>query len=139
LVEAAGEKIQPHGALVLAPILGLLEAGCDLETDILPTIRARTAKLTRPAGSWAYFVQPIREAYEQRIAAGRGLSRPKERKGWVEGLSEAEARAKWAKTLNMARGSANWKSWLWGPPPGREGCLVPDGLLEPRDRRIDWF
>lgn len=140
LLDAAGDKIvQGPGAIVLAPILGLLDAGCDLETDILPTIRARAAKMTRPAGSWGYFVAAIREAYEQRISAGRGLSKPKERKGWIEGLTEVEARTKWAKTLNMARGRGDWKTWIWGPPPGHDGCLVPDDLLEPRDLRLDWF
>lgn len=143
LLDAVGEKIQPHGAIVLAPILGLLDGGCDLETDILPTIRARAARMTRPAGSWSYFVAAIREAYEQRIAAGRGLSQPKSSSPtagqWEQHLPPAEQRVKWQKTLNMARGPASWKSWLWGPPPGQPGCRVPPDLLEPRDLRIDWF
>jgi hypothetical protein len=62
-----------------------------------------------------------------------------ERRGWTSGLSDADARTKWAKTLNMARGREDWKTWLWGPPPGQPGCLVPADLLEPRDLRIDWF
>lgn len=138
LLEVVGEKIQPHGAIVLAPILGLIDGGCDLETDILPTIRARAAKLTRPAGSWAYFVPAIREAYETRIAAGRGLSRPKPVKR-VDDMTDDEQRQRWIKFLNMARGSGIWLTWMHGPPPGREGCRVPPDLLEARDAKIDWF
>lgn len=132
LLEAVGEKIQPHGALVLSSIYGLLEAGCDLETDILSTIRARAAKLTRPAGSWAYFVPAIRDAYEQRIAAGKGLLKPKEPVTlgqWEQGLPPDEQRAKWAKTLAMARSTGRWKTWLWGPKPGDPGCRVPEDLI----------
>jgi hypothetical protein len=141
LVEAAGDKIQPHGAIVLAPILGLIDAGCDLETDILPTIRARSAKLSRPAGSWSYFVAAIREAYEQRIEAGRGLSKPKSSAPvqWEQHLPPEEQRVKWGKTLGMARQSEIWRSWLWGPPPGKPGCRVPADLLNDRDLRMDWM
>lgn len=132
LLEAVGDKIQPHGALVLSSIYGLLEAGCDLETDILPTIRARASKLTRPAGSWAYFVPAIRDAYEQRIAAGKGLLKPKDPVTlgqWEQGLPPDEQRAKWAKTLAMARSTGQWKTWLWGPKPGDPGCRVPEDLI----------
>lgn len=140
LVEAAGEKIQPHGAIVLAPILGLIDAGCDLETDILPTIRARAAKMTRPAGSWSYFVAAIREAYEQRLEAGKGLSKPKPSTvKRPEDMTDDERRTRLAKFLNMARGSGIWLTWMHGPPPGRDGCRIPADLLEPRDLRIDWM
>lgn len=139
LIEAAGGKIQPHGAIVLAPILGLIDAGCDLETDILPTIRARTARMARPAGSWGYFVQPIREAYETRIAAGQGLSAPKATvKPDIE-RSREEMREVWSKRLGYARPREEWISWLWGPPPGRPGCRVPRDILTDRDCKLEWF
>jgi hypothetical protein len=143
LLEAVGDKIQPHGAIVLAPILGLIEGGCDLETDILPSIRAQAARLARPAGKWAYFVPGIREAYETRIAAGKGLTQPKPSNivpgSWEQHLPPEQQRAKWAKTLVMARGPGIWKSWLWGPPPGQPGCRIPSDLLDPQDTKIDWF
>ncbi|MDR7032415.1 hypothetical protein [Mesorhizobium sp. BE184] len=133
LREAAGDKIQPHGSIVLAPILGLIDAGCDLETDILPTIRARAAKLTRPAGSWAYFVQPIREAYEARIAAGTGLSKPKASKTDSDRTPE-ELEHHWRGRLNLCRRSAqDWLTHAWGPMPGKPGCRVPEHLLQPSD------
>lgn len=133
LIEAAGDKIQPHGSIVLAPILGLIEGGCDLETDILPTIRARAAKLTRPAGSWAYFVQPIREAYEARIKAGAGLSQPKTVKADSDRTPE-ELERQWRGRLDLCRHSAqDWLTSAWGPMPGQPGCRVPEHLLQPSD------
>lgn len=141
LIEAVGEgKIQGHGALVIGPIIGLIGAGVDLETDILPTIRSVSARLKRPAVSWAYFVGPIREAYEARIAAGKGLARPKVVQiKRAEDMSDEERRARWTKFLNMARGSGIWLTWMNGPPPGQDGCRVPPDLLEPRDTAIDWI
>jgi len=140
LLDAAGEdKIHGHGAFDLSAILGLIAAGVDLETDILPTIRARSARLTRPVRSWGYFADAIRDAYNRRIEAGQGLSKPKVSTiKRPEEMTEAEQRVRWGKHLNMARGSGVWFTWLNGPPPGREGCRVPSDMLEPRDLTIDW-
>jgi len=133
--------MNPTSSLIVGPILEMMAQGVDLETDILPAIRAKASTLKRPV-DLRYFLGPIRDAYEARIAAGRGLSRPKttgKAKGWVEGITDDEARAKWVKTLNFARPRDTWKTWLWGPPPGHEGCLVPADLLEPRDLTRQWF
>lgn len=141
LLEAAGEdKIHGHGAFDLSAILGLIGAGVDLETDILPAIKARAARLTRPVRSWGYFADAIRDAYNRRIEAGQGLSQPKvapiKRQ---EDMTEAEQRVRWGKHLNMARGSGTWFTWLNGPPPGRDGCRVPADMLEDRDLSRDWI
>lgn len=141
LCDAADGKMTTHSALVVGPIIEMIAQGVDLETDILPAIRAKAATLSRPV-DLKYFLGPIRDAYEARIASGRGLSRPKpvgKAKGWVEGITDDEARAKWVKTLNFARPRDTWKTWLWGPPPGHAGCLVPSDLLEPRDLTRRWF
>lgn len=141
LCDAADGKMTTHSALVVGPIIEMIAQGVDLETDILPAIRAKAATLSRPV-DLKYFLGPIRDAYEARIASGRGLSRPKpvgKAKGWVEGITDDEARAKWVKTLNFARPRDTWKTWLWGPPPGHAGCLVPSDLLEPRDLTRQWF
>jgi hypothetical protein len=123
LLEAVGENgIQPHGALNLSPILGLIAAGVDLETDILPTIRARATKLRRPANSWAYFVDAIRDAHTQRLEAGKGVRKPLE-----------ESDALWLKRLALARANREWSEHEWGPPPGTERCRVPRGLLQAGD------
>ncbi len=78
LREAAGFQTNPSpGLFVLAPILGLLDIGYDIEADILPTVRAVASRMKRPARSWDYFVEPIREAIADRQAvAARGRAPP---------------------------------------------------------------
>lgn len=134
LLDAVGEgNIHPHGALDLSAILGLTAAGVDLETDILPTIRARASRLTRPVRSWAYFTDAIRDAYNRRIEAGQGLSKPKVStiKPDPE-MTPEELRAAWAKRLNFGRMQRQWFPF-WGPMPGQPGCTCPPDLLEPKD------
>lgn len=125
LVDAVGEgNIQGHGALVIGPIIGLIEAGCDLHTDILPTIRAVSSRLKRPAGSWTYFVPAIREAYEARIEAGRCVVKPP---------TPAASEKRWNTRLKAARQRGQWSSTEWGPAPGQPGSIVPEHLLQPGD------
>lgn len=134
LLDAVGEgNIHPHGALDLSAILGLTAAGVDLETDILPTIRARASRLTRPVRSWAYFTDAIRDAYNRRIEAGQGLAKPKVStiKPDAE-MTPEELRAAWAKRLNFGRMQRQWFPF-WGPMPGQPGCTCPADLLEPKD------
>ncbi|KQU96797.1 hypothetical protein ASD00_18280 [Ensifer sp. Root31] len=125
LIDAAGDNgIQPHGAFVVGPIVELITAGVDLETDILPVIRARVARMSRPAGSWSYFIPAIREAYERRVAAGKGLTPPPQ-------LSTADE--DWSRRLRFARKQRLWSASELGPAPGQPGCRVPAHLLEPSD------
>lgn len=125
LIEAIGEgNIQPHGALNLSAILGLISAGVDLETDIIPTIRAKAQRLTRPVGSWSYFTDAIRDAHNRRVQAGQGIVRPS--------TPEADDK-RWAGRLKLARDRKYWSTPEWGPMPGLEGCIVPKSLLSPDD------
>lgn len=125
LIEAAGsENIQPHGALDLSPILGLMAAGVDLDTDILPAIRAKAQRLRRPAGSWAYFVEPIKDAHARRIEAGQGV---------VPQPAFDNSEKRWRTRLAMARERRQWSGADWGPPPGKAGCRVPAHLIDPGD------
>ncbi len=125
LIEAAGDNgIQPHGAFIVGPIVELIVAGVDLETDILPVIRSRVARMSRPAGSWSYFVQAIREAYERRIAAGKGL---------VQAPQLSTTDEDWSRRLRFARQQRMWSAAEFGPSPGQPGCRVPSHLLEPLD------
>lgn len=67
LREAAGCQQSPHpGLMVLAPILGLIDGGADLQDEILPAIRAKPKP---DASSWAYFVPQIQEFRAKRQAA----------------------------------------------------------------------
>ena len=68
LRSAAQLETEPHpGLLDLSPILGLVEAGFELGSEILPVVRAKRRKGVR---SWNYFVEAIREAREVRLSAG---------------------------------------------------------------------
>ncbi|WP_247996649.1 helix-turn-helix domain-containing protein [Brucella tritici] len=133
LLAAVGEKIQPHGSIVLGPILGLLNGGCDLETDILPTIKAVSARAPHPAGSWSYFVKPIQQAFNDRIKAGQGLAKPVCAVTPDTELAPDALEAEWEKRLKYARRNSNWISAVWGPMPGDDGCRVPNNLLQPTD------
>ncbi len=63
---AAGYEDNPSPDLfVVAPIFDLLVEGFDLDREILPVIRAKAAAMARPARSWRYFVEPIREARDR--------------------------------------------------------------------------
>ena len=93
--EAAGYETDPSpGLLSLAPIIGLMEQGMDLELDILPAIKATAARMRRPARSWEYFRDAITEWHEKR-------NRPV-----VIGASGADPPAKfdpWAKQREFAK------------------------------------
>jgi hypothetical protein len=65
------------GLISLAPIIGLLDAGHDLELDVLPTVRMLAARAKRPPSTWDYFTEAIREASaKRRGVAGSGLAPP---------------------------------------------------------------
>lgn len=143
LIEAAGDKIQPHGVFDLSAIIGLIGAGVDLNTDILPTIKARCAKMRSPARGWAYFTDAIRDAYSRRIAAGEGLAKPIRAITPDQELAPDVLEAEWQKRLSYARKSRSWFTAVWGPMPGKDGCRVPSHLLQPNDGQFpqggDWL
>jgi len=69
LYTAAGitDETKSAGLLVLSEPLRWLENGCDLEKDVLPTIRsiaARGAKI----GSWAYCTKAVFQARDSRLS-----------------------------------------------------------------------
>ncbi len=136
-VSASGDKIQPHGAFHCSPIFGLMSAGADLETDILPAIRAKAAQMRArgdsPASKWSFFVGPIKDAYNNRIKAGEGLAKPARIITPDTELAPETLEAEWEKRLNYARRNSNWISAVWGPMPGDAGCRVPSNLLQPTD------
>ncbi|GEM_PF-1220506 len=133
LTEAAGDKIQPHGSLVVGTILELINNGVDLETDILPTISAVASRMSKPASSWAYFVGAIRDAYNNRIKAGEGLVKPATvTKIDVFAMPQAEQERKLEFFLEQARLHRRWNPRL-GALPWQDGCRIPEHLLKPDD------
>lgn len=97
--EAAGLVRSPSpGLMILAPIIGLLDGGADLQADILPALRA---KPNPRVASWGYFVGQIRDFRAQRLAASEpvrpgtgppGNSRPPPRKSAMQIAAERNAR-----------------------------------------------
>jgi uncharacterized protein YdaU (DUF1376 family) len=79
LREAAGWQSDPSPNLfVTGPIEGLLANGADLELDVLPVIKAIAPKAR--GRSWKYFVTAIAQARDDRIAAGKIVSDPNDRR-----------------------------------------------------------
>lgn len=69
LREAAGGAIDPvhPGLIVLSEVYAWLGAGCDLQADILPTVRALAARHRGPPiRSWRYFARAVIEARDRR-------------------------------------------------------------------------
>jgi len=133
LTAAAGDKIHPHGVFDLSAIIGLISAGVDVETDILPTIRARAATMQRPAKGWNYFTDAIKDAHNRRIKAGEGIAKPVRAITPDTELAPDALEAEWSKRLKWARQTNSWFSAVWGPMPGDEGCRVPTHLIQSDD------
>jgi len=53
----------------IAPIRALLDQGCDLEADVLPTVARTVPELPRPLRNWGaqWLVREILAAREQRL------------------------------------------------------------------------
>jgi len=117
LLAAAGIKGNPHpGLIVVATIMGLMDAGYDLDTDILPVIRSKAATMASPPRSWGYFEQPIRDAKAKRSQIA-SIPKP------------VEVEADWPGRVAAFRKSGTWAN-AWGPRPGQAGCMAPAELLE---------
>lgn len=117
LLDAAGIKTNPPpGLIVVGPIMGLMDAGFDLDGDILPVIRSRAATMASPPRSWGYFEQAIRDAKAKRTSIA---SVPK----------PVAAPVDWAERVAAFQKSGTWAN-SWGPRPGQPGCMAPPDLLE---------
>jgi uncharacterized protein YdaU (DUF1376 family) len=77
LREASGWQREPHpGLAVIGPIQALLDAGADLNLDVLPVVRAHAPNVRTRSG-WKYFVGPIQDAVASRRSAGTIPTRSK--------------------------------------------------------------
>jgi len=109
------------GLLNLAPIQGLIDAGYDLDRDILPVIR-RKASGVRKLASWAYFIGSIQEAHGQRSQAA---SVPAKRKTSDPCDVDLET---WRQRYAIWLRSKFWHN-DWGTLPGYPGCEVPAEII----------
>ena len=74
LREAAGWQSEPGPNLaVTGPIEALIEAGADLDRDVLPVVRAIAPQATSRT-SWKYFVKAIARARDDRVSASTVVS-----------------------------------------------------------------
>lgn len=122
LRSAAGLENDPAiGLQNLAPILGLLDAGYDLDADIVPTIRAK--RNGKKAGSWSYFVTAIQESRGRRAsAASVPPAQPKS-------SAPSSDEERWARMWQAWSTSKFWHM-AWGPRPDAAGCQIPQRLIE---------
>lgn len=109
---AAGERAPDSEDLT--PIFGLLEAGYDFVRDIVPVVRERAAKATKPIASWRYFVPAIEEAKAANGAIKPKSSAPSEPVEWLPddspqwgAMNERSQREKHRPLLARGSSSAN--------------------------------
>lgn len=113
LAEAAGITGNlPQGLAFAGEILGLIQAGFDLDLDILPAIKAKPNPRAR---TWGYFVPQIRDAVERRRSAA-SIPAP-ERKA-----------VDWPGRLKAFHDDGVWPH-SWGPKPGEAGCGAPAEMI----------
>lgn len=75
LRDAAGWQSEPAPKLaVTGEIQALIDSGADLDLDVLPIVKAVAPKVNPT--NWSYFVKPIAEQRDRRIAAATVVSMP---------------------------------------------------------------
>lgn len=90
LREAAGWQSEPAPMLaVTGEVQALIDAGADLDLDVLPVVKALAPKCSTRT-SWRYFLQAIARQRDQRIAAATIVSPP----GNINGSNHADHRRK---------------------------------------------
>ena len=127
LLDAAGICGNPNPALVHpGQIIALIQAGYDLEVEILPAIRAKPKPDLR---SWNWYVPIIRESADgnRKIASEPRHDPLAALRSWPD--------SKWQVVLDHSRQRREWLL-TYGPAPGQAGCLVPEHLLKPDDREM---
>lgn len=121
LLEAAGIRGNPNPNLAFpGPIYTQIDAGCDLELDILPALRSKPNPSAR---SWSYFVPQIEEYRKRRLGA---LER-----ATPDPLAKVASwpADRWRLVLEQFKSTGVWERNTYGPRPGEPNCLVPSQLL----------
>jgi len=54
--------------IALSEPINWLASGCDLDADVIPTVRAMATRATRPITTWGYFTAAVIEARDRRLA-----------------------------------------------------------------------
>ncbi|MFG1399858.1 hypothetical protein [Roseixanthobacter pseudopolyaromaticivorans] len=146
LRQAGADELDPTSPALcqLSPILNCLDGGCDLELDIIPTIREVVArrkrkpdKMNRKIGSWEFFRARIFEARDRRLAPEppeqpderhrhhRPQGRPSGAARNVAALAEAVARRT---DPGFSAADPGGTGADGGSTAGRGGDIIPFGL-----------
>lgn len=125
VAKAAGRAMRATSASVhdISPIIGCLDAGADLDLDVLPTIERVAAG--KPAGSlsgWGYFAKAIAEACAKRKAAATTVATQPKKLGWVEYWDrQAAAMRRELAGIEIEEAPGNALARLWGDVPPNAG------------------
>lgn len=110
------------GILNLAPLLGLVANGADVDLDILPAIANSVPRLKKPLRSWAvsWLHEEISEWRANRL-----------RKAGATPMPASDDQVRRMHRLWVERYLDTGGAWEpgWGPLPGDEGCVVPIELV----------
>lgn len=122
LRQAAGWQSEPHPNLsVVGQIAALIDSGADLERDVLPIVKAK-APLVRKRTSWNFFVDPISEARDRRLA----LRAPQPRSATAP-IWENWTERQYAAAIIAAKRGGRWPE-TFGPVDRIPEHLVDDEL-----------
>lgn len=146
---AAGYEQAPYPNLLnVGPILKLTKDGFDLESDILPIIRAKAKTARSPVQSWAFFVPAILEAKQASGKLNGGsfpVSQPAKSKqetraellAWHRASAKADGcdpdTELGLRKLLMAIAYGEWKA-TWGSDPiGNNGRTERSDIMIPAE------
>jgi uncharacterized protein YdaU (DUF1376 family) len=151
--ELRAQAASAPGLLDLSAIIRMLDAGYDLDQDVLPAIAAYMARPRRQLPrAWGFFEAIIREHRERRPAAAAPVAEvdammPRPPGGpWVfqklAGLAmwrhpSELSTVHWEVHLRNAQRAGKWPEDELGPEPGQPGCMVPEWLLQPPEAPLD--
>ena len=110
------------GLVNLAHILGMLDAGYDLELDILAAIRAKPNPQAR---TWGYFDGQIRDYREKRLGVASRKAPPD-----PSSATSSWPLEKWRPLIQHWHDTGNWNREALGPAPNEQGTRAPPELLK---------
>lgn len=117
------DKHPVYASPSINPLWGMIHAGWNLETEIIPVVTA-LAQRSKPGTirSWSYFVDEIQAQRNIPAAPPPPEANYEPRPG----------EASWDERISFGRRNRAWPA-KWGPMPNTPGCVVPAHLLLPSD------
>lgn len=126
--------IEKHPVAVapsVSPLWRLVQAGANVQTQIVPTIKTVLTK-SKPGtiNGWGYFVDAVM----------REISLSSATPPITAYVPPEDTGATWQDRLMFARNNYTWDPAKWGPYPNQPGCMVPPALVRPDDGKgwKDW-